>query len=160
MRSLLLYRASFEQHNIPFSGAWLADTERSRDQELHQPKTMWLYPEFKVCSGRGVGLPAVSRKICHYLCSPTLGQHFTPRLLCLHEGALYKSLKRFPINHGLAGTDRSILFLNARYQPRVCWLQYALLKSCGGQSVDWLRKVQIHALRSTICGLSRSTLCA
>ena len=36
MRSLL-YRASFEQYNIPFSGAWLADTERSRDQELGNP---------------------------------------------------------------------------------------------------------------------------
>ena len=36
MRSLL-YRASFEQHNIPFSGAWLADTERLRDQELGNP---------------------------------------------------------------------------------------------------------------------------
>ena len=110
----------------------------------------------KVCTG----LPAVSQKICHYLCSPTPGQHFTPRLLCLHEGALHKSLKCLSINHGLAGTDCSILSLNARYQPRVCWLQYALLKSCEGQSVDWLHKAQIHALHSAIRGLSKSMLCA
>ena len=136
------------------------NVRETKNWVIHQPKTAWLYPEFKVCAGRGAGLPAVSRKICHYLCSPTPSQHFTSRFLCLHEGALHKSLKCLPINHDLAGTDRSILSLNARYQPRVCWLQYTLLKSCDGRSVDWLHNAQIHALRSAIHGLSKSTLCA
>ena len=117
------------------------NVQETKNWVVHRPKTVWLYPEFKVCTG----IPVVSRKICHYLCSPNPRQHFTPRLLCLHEGALHKSLKRLPTNHGLAGTDRSILSLNAWYQPCCCWLAIRIIKSCKGQSIYWLCKAQIHA---------------
>ena len=88
--------------------------------------------------------------------APTLGQHFTPRLLCLHERALDKSLKCLPINHGLAGTDRSILSLTCLLTAiRIVKIMRGTIRGLAVQSADpcfaqrdpWI--VQIHALRLT-----------
>ena len=95
MRSLY-----FEQHNIPFSGAWLADTEHSRDQELVNPSAenrVDFTQNLKCALVEALVFPPSPERYATILCSPTPGQHFTPRLLCLHEGALYKHCKNYQL---------------------------------------------------------------
>ena len=163
MRSLL-YRASFEQHNIPFSGAWLADTERSRDQELGNPSAenrMTLYTQKLKCAL--VFPPSPERYAMHYLCSHTPGQHVTPRLLCLHEGVLHKSLNETPPYQPWPSWNRSLYTISERtvlttclltairiikfMRGTICGLAAQSADPCFAQHDPWI--VQIHALRLT-----------